>query len=77
MLAYKRIIIIHLLIMFSSIFISFQIKGIWIGLLIFLLVYASLFWLFIGLPYAFQTKSKFFERYWNWLVKGGKIGPKS
>lgn len=35
------------------------------------------FWLFIGLPYAFQTKSKFFERYWNWLVKGGKIGPKA
>lgn len=46
------------------------------GLLIFLLVYASLFWMFIGLPYGLQTKSKFFEIYWNWLIKGGRIGPK-
>ncbi len=76
LLAYKRIIIIHLLIMFSSIFISFQIKSILMGLLIFLLVYSSLFWMFIGLPYGLQTKSKFFEMYWNWLIKGGRIGPK-
>ncbi|KOP78116.1 hypothetical protein AMS59_13505 [Lysinibacillus sp. FJAT-14745] len=73
MIAYKRIAILYLLIIILSIFIATQMNSILNGLL----VLAFLYLLFIGLPYLLQKKVKFFEMFWSWLTKGGRIGPKN
>jgi len=73
MIAYKRIAILYLLIIILSIFIATQMNSILNGLL----VLAFLYLMFIGLPYLLQKKVKFFETFWNWLIKGGRIGPKN
>lgn len=73
MIAYKRIAILYLLIMFLSIFIATQMNSILTGVLIL----AFMYWFFIGLPYLLQEKVKFFEICWSWLTRGERIGPKS
>ncbi|OXS74043.1 hypothetical protein B1B04_10540 [Lysinibacillus sp. KCTC 33748] len=73
MIAYKRIAILYLLIMFLSIFIATQMDSILTGVFIL----AFMYWFFIGLPYLLQEKVKFFEICWSWLTRGERVGPKS